>query len=129
MCCLFLLAIGCNSGKSGLKGKVVFSDDQTPLDGGTVCFVSDQGISRGAIGKDGSYVAGSIGANDGLPPGNYRIYFMDTELYEDVPGGGLPKMIRRIDAKYESPDTSGLTLEVKKSMTHDIHVDRYGGSR
>ena len=126
--CLILFAVGCGN-KCGMKGKVVYSDDQTPLDGGEVCLVSDKGIARGAIDKDGNYVVGSIKANDGLPPGNYRVYLTSTELYEPVPGALLPKRIPRIDEKYQQPETSGLSVEVKSSMIYNIEVDRFSSSK
>ena len=122
--CLLFLVVGC-SGKCGLKGKVVFSDDQTPLSQGTVCLVSDKGIARGTIDKDGNYVVGSISAKDGLPPGTYRIYLTETEILEPMPGGGLPRRIPQIDEKYSEPTSSGLSVEVKSSMTHNIQVDRF----
>ena len=125
--CLFFLAVGCGKNCS-LKGKVVFSDDQTPLESGTVCLVSDQGIARGSIDKNGYYVVGSVGARDGLPPGNYRIYLTDTALIEENPGG-LPRITPRIDQKYAKPETSGLTVEVKSSTTYNIQVDRFDTSK
>ena len=127
--CLLLFAVGCG-GNCGLKGKVVFSDDQTPLESGTVCLVSDKGIARGSIDKSGNYVVGSVSAKDGLPPGTYRIYLTDTEELIPSPSGGLPTIVPRIDAKYANADTSGLTVEVKSSMNHIIQLDRFGtGSR
>ena len=126
--CLLLFAVGCGN-KCGLKGKVVYSDDQAPLEGGEICLVSDQGIARGTIDKDGNYVVGSVKANDGLPSGNYRVYLTSTELFEPSPNGGLPKRIPRIAEKYQQPETSGLTVEVKSSMTHNIQVDRYDASK
>ena len=127
--CLLFPMIGCGNGKCSLKGTVVFSDDQTPLDGGQICLVSEHGIARGGMDQNGHYVVGSVGANDGLPPGKYRIYFMETELFEPVPGGGLPKMVMRIDPKYSNAETSGLSVEVKSSMTHDIQLDRFVSPR
>ena len=122
--CLLFLVTGC-SGKCSLKGKVVFSDDQSPLTCGVVCLVSDKGIARGPIDQNGNYVVGSVGAKDGLPPGSYRIYLTETERLEPAPGGGLPRIFPQIDNKYSRAETSGLTLEVKSSMTHTIEVDRY----
>ena len=123
--CLLIVVVGCGSNPS-LKGRVVFADDQTPLDSGTICFVSDKGIARGTIGPGGNYVVGSVGKNDGLPPGTYRVYLVDTEIYEPslVPGG-LPTIIPRIAVKYTQPETSGLTVEVKSSTTFDIQAERY----
>ena len=122
-----LFAVGCGQNCS-LKGKVVFSDDQTPLAGGTVCLVSDRGIARGTIDQNGNYVVGSVSAKDGLLPGSYKIYLTDTELFEPVPGGGLPKRFPQVDEKYSNPETSGLNVEVKSSMTHNIEVNRFGRS-
>jgi len=122
-----LFIVGCGENVS-VSGRVVFSDDGTPLTQGTVCFVSDVGIARGTIGSDGRYVVGSIGARDGLPPGTYRIYLTETEILESMPGGGLPRRFPQIEEKYSAPETSGLTLEVRSSMTHNIEVTRYGSS-
>jgi len=116
---------GCG-GQPGLRGKIVFSDDQSPLTQGIVNFESDQGIARGEVDKNGNYVVGSLKANDGLPPGNYRVYLTGTEIFKSNPAGGLVGIEYPIDRKYESPDTSGITVEVKKSMTFDFEVDRFG---
>ena len=125
--CLLFLAIGCGK-NCGLKGKVVFSDDQSPLTHGVVCFLSDQGIARGNIDENGNYVVSSISKNDGLPSGSYRIYLVDTDHFIPNPGG-IPKAVPLIEDKYSKAETSGLTVEVKSSMTHNIEVDRFGGSR
>jgi hypothetical protein len=125
--CLLLLAAGCGQ-NCRLKGKVVFSDDQSPLTQGTVCLISDAGIARGPIGSDGSYEVGSLSDKDGLPPGTYQIYLTETEIYEPVPGAGLPRRIVVIDEKYSQANTSGLSVEVKSSMTHNIEVDRFQGA-
>ena len=122
---LLFLAVGCG-GNCGLKGKVVFSDDKTPLTQGEVCFVTDKDIARGPIDGNGNYVVSYIRKNDGLPRGTYRVYLTDTEINEPVPGRPAFNLIPQIDPKYGSPDTSGLVLEVKRSMTWDIEVDRYG---
>ena len=124
--CLLFLVTGCGKNCS-LKGRVVFSDDQAPVTAGTVCFVSDKGIARGTIDQNGYYVVGSIGAKDGLPPGTYRVYITDTEIIESMPSG-LPRRTQVIESKFSQPETSGLTVEVKSSMTHNIEVDRYGSN-
>ena len=121
---LLVFVVGCG-GNCALKGKVVFSDDKTPLTQGEVCFVTDKNIARGAINEDGSYVVSSVSKNDGLPRGTYRVYLTDTEINEKVPGRPAFNLIPRIDTKYGSPDTSELIVEVKRSMTYDIEVDRF----
>ncbi len=127
---LAAFAIGCG-GQPGVRGKVTFSDDKTPLTQGTINFESDKNIARGEVDGEGNYVIGSLKANDGLPPGQYRVYFTGTEKYKTSPTGGLVGIENVIDQKYNKAETSGLTVEVKKSMTFDIEVDRYnaGGAQ
>ena len=122
--CLLIFVVGCGD-KVGLKGKVVYSDDQSPLEKGTVCLVSNKGIARGSIGANGNYVVGSIGKNDGLLPGTYRVYITDSHDWEEPQPGKITRTIERIDAKYALPETSELTVEVKSSTTYNIKVDRY----
>ena len=116
--------IGCG-GNPKVKGKVVFSDDKTPLTQGVVNFVSDKGIARGELDKEGNFVVGSEKVSDGLPPGNYRVYLSSTELYKTDAAGNLAGIEYLIDKKYEEASTSDLTVEVKKSMTYNIEVDRF----
>ena len=120
--CLLAFAIGCG-GQPGVRGKVVFSDDKAPLTKGIVNFVNEARIARGQIESDGTYVIGSIKANDGLPPGTYQVYLTNTETTEASAGGLKKEYI--IDRKYDNAKTSGITVEVKKSMTFDFEVDRY----
>ena len=116
--------IGCG-GNPKLKGKVVFSDDKTPLTQGVVNFISDKGIARGELDKEGNFVVGSEKTNDGLPPGNYRVYLSSTEIYKTDAAGNLAGIEYLIDKKYEDASTSGLTVEVKNSMKYEIEVDRF----
>jgi hypothetical protein len=123
--CLLFLAVGCNGGNCSLKGKVVFSDDQSPVTAGTVCFLGKDGLARGNIDQKGNYVVGFTEERDGLPPGTYQVYLTGTELSELVPGSSFPKITNLIDFKYASAETSELTVEVKSSMTYNIKVDRF----
>lgn len=126
--CLFILVCLAGCGKnSGLSGKVVFSDDKTPVTQGLVNFVSDKGVARGEIQKDGTYVVGSLKANDGLPQGDYKVYITSSAKKMTDKKLGMVKMENQIDKKYEDAKTSGLTVKVEKTMTYDIEVDRYKG--
>ena len=120
--------VGCGS-QPGLRGKVVFSDDKSPLTQGIVVFQSEKGIARGELDKNGNYVVGSLKANDGLPPGTYKVYLETTELYHPNPKGGLPIIEYVIDHKYEKSNTSGITVEIKRSTTFDFEVDRIDSSK
>jgi hypothetical protein len=124
---MILTLVGCGNPK--VRGKIVFSDDKTPLQGGIVNFVTDKRIARGQINKNGNYVIGSERANDGLPPGEYKIYITDT-IKVIPPSGesGLPKFEQVIHPKYTKPETSGLVLNITKSQVFNIEVERYDPS-
>ena len=124
------LMVGCG-GKPGLRGKVVFSDDKSPVTQGIIVFEneSDKSVARGQLGQGGNYVVSSLKANDGLAPGRYRVYLECVETFKDNPSGGLPLIEYIVDRKYEKPETSGLSIEVKKSTTFDFEVDRFDASK
>ncbi|MGL6194072.1 MAG: hypothetical protein ACRC2T_04540 [Thermoguttaceae bacterium] len=115
------LLTGCSS-QPGVKGKVTFSDDGSPLTQGIIVFEASGNVARGEINKDGTYVIGSVKTKDGLPKGQYKVYITETAQIAAGPNG--PALIRPIDAKYENPNTSGLEVDVQKSITYDIKVDR-----
>lgn len=123
--CLISLLFGGCGGNVKVSGKVVFSDDQTPVTKGTIKFTDGKHSATAGIKSDGTYTVGSVKENDGLPPGEYKIFIMGSEKMESAPGGGLPTVTYTIDRKYEKADTSGLVLKVEKSMTYDIEVDRF----
>ena len=111
---LFILGglAGCGKGMRSVEGDVTFKDGQ-PLKGGMVIFEpmnpQAQNISpRGDIGEDGKFQMSTFAAGDGVPEGQYRVY-----LTPPLPAN--PNDIGRVKfvpAKYESPETSGLTFEV-----------------
>lgn len=145
---LACVTCGCG-GPYAAEGTVRFSDG-APLPGGRV--VVDWGPdskvgSWGLIHPDGSFVIGTNEADDGLPLGTYRVYLMNvlSELPREYvaprggPGGGasLPDRLNPlpnesgstgppplVDPKYMSPETSGLTFEVKKASTWEIVIER-----
>jgi hypothetical protein len=111
---------GCNGKQVGLSGKVVFSDDGSPVTFGTVCFATPTFQAKGEIRKDGTFTMGSWGASDGLPPGTYQVYILG--LTEDL-GGDLIYSV--LDPKWTSPSTTGLTVTVEKTTRNlEIKVDR-----
>ena len=122
------IALGCGSGKVSLRGTVTYSDDGTPLEAGTVSFQADASFARGVINKDGTYTASSVSAKDGLPPGHYKVYISGANRQVGVAASGEPNLEPLIDKKYESPETSGLAVDVDRSTkTFDIQVDRAPG--
>lgn len=142
LCCIIVCsAIGCND-RVSLDGKVVFSDDGSPITSGTICFTDGKQMSRGTINSDGTFTMGFLGAADGMPPGKYSVYFFDvsgdnpsakpteattTPFGTSIPGGAPSMMSRRslIDPKYNRAETSGLTADVSATTKRlDFKVDR-----
>jgi hypothetical protein len=116
----FLSLPGCGGKHVGLSGKVVFSDDGSPLTLGTVCFATPEFQAKGEIRKDGTFTMGSLRVSDGLPPGTYQVgIFEATEYLEDGRSYSI------LDPKWNSPLTSGLTVTVEKTTRNlEIKVDR-----
>jgi len=144
LCMLFPL-LGCGPNVS-MSGKVVYSDDKTPLTTGVVCFESDTHAARGKLNENGEYKLGSKTDKDGLPPGNYRVYISGafnqevppTARSEEtaMPGskpfdaqaaqGAMTIIKPLIAVKYGSGTTSGITVDVKSSTrTFDFEVERH----
>ena len=120
---LFSLLITTGCGQPKISGKVVYSDDQSPVTQGVVIFHDGNNIARGPIQSNGRYAVESLKKNDGLPPGMYKISIKETQV--NISEADLPVYQNMIDKKYESPDTSGLSLNVTKSQTFDIQVERF----
>jgi len=118
-----LSCCGC-SNKVPLTGKVTFSDDNSPLTQGIVCFSTGQFVARGPLSKDGSYQISSTGQNDGLPKGKYKVYLVGAELVSSD-GSGNSTYTPLIDSRYDNPDTSDIECEVdKKTRRFDFTVER-----
>ena len=117
---LALLCVGC-SGKVKLGGTVSFTDG-TPVDSGMVYFVSKDGSfsARGEI-QNGEFQVSSVGKNDGLPKGEYNVYFSGIETVvkeqQELENGDFIEAETRpaIDVKYMSASTSGITQNVDGS--------------
>jgi len=128
---LTIIFAGC--GKPRVHGKVVFSDDKTPLNVGIVVFEKDGYVARGEINENGNYNIGSEKAGDGLPAGEYKVYIIGTSKRTppsagnslNGQGGGFGTIENLIQDKYGAAATSGLTLKVEKSQTFNIEVERY----
>ncbi|MCL2118818.1 MAG: hypothetical protein FWH27_10380 [Planctomycetaceae bacterium] len=109
---------------------MTFSDDDSPLTVGMVCFSTDSFFARGAIRGDGTYTIGSTAQEDGLPPGTYRVSVEGAVKEKDDgksqnSGMSLPTMVPAIDPKYSVGKTSGIVAEVTASTkTFDFKVDR-----
>lgn len=129
---LVLLSSGCGNHVK-VTGKVTFPDD-TPLTVGKVVFETDTFSASGTLQPDGTYTLGSLKENDGVPPGTYRVSVAgamqagEAKTVTTSSGGvtsSVPMSIytSAIDTKFSRGETSGITCEVKKSMTFDFKVD------
>lgn len=125
--CLFFIVLCVGCGKNvPLRGTVVFEDDDSPVTNGTICFTDGKNLSRGTIQPDGTFDMGSVGMKDGLPPGEYTVYFFDVS--GPAPEASRQTMMSRpslIDPKYNSPKTSDLKAVVDgATKTMEFRVDR-----
>ena len=132
--------IGCSQNVK-LGGRVTFSDDESPLTTGVVCFESDSFLARGVLNQDGYYDLGSLALKDGIPKGEYRVYISEAVAVEKatithVPGqpeyvmrsGGVggKMLIPLIDPKFTAGKTSGLIVTIDgSSKKFDFQVDRF----
>jgi len=121
-----LFLVGCGGG-IGVGGKVVFSDDGSPLTVGTVYFETDSHSARGDLKPDGTFTIGSLTENDGVPAaGTYRVYIVGAQKPTGQQDGIDEVYEPLIDSKYTSSRTSGITIDVKSSKKDiEIKVERY----
>lgn len=130
---LTLLVVGCNNNVP-LKGKVYFNDDHSPLTAGIVIFDNGTQSGRANIESDGSFIVGFEENQNGIPAGTWRLAIggavnrlpcpenEDNDTKNDIYPWPSEQLI---DLKYESVDTSGLSITVdKNTKTFEIGVDR-----
>jgi len=133
-----LAAVGCD-GNVKVTGKVTFPDG-TPLSTGQVVFENEKHSAMGKLSEDGSYTLGTQKESNGIPKGKYRIAITGAVTYGDAPtpspasatgaynpganSATLPASISLIHRNYRSTETSGLEVDVKGNMTHDITVEK-----
>ena len=113
--------VGCSK-QVAVTGKVSYTDG-SPVQAGQVVFDDNKYAFRGHIGTDGSYKLGGNKDGDGIIPGKYSIYLIDTDVSE-MDEHGVVKHVSHVARKYVAPETSGLTCEVKGKMTFDFEVER-----
>jgi len=109
-----------------VNGVVTYNGE--PVPNGSVSFSTEAPGGRSGsadIKPDGSYSATTLTPGDGLLPGKYKVAVNSVEIdMKDVVGkpAGLyrtdlikkaPKK-RNVPKKYESPATSGITVDVKQ---------------
>lgn len=118
-----LLLGGCG-GKSGVEGHVRF-EDGTPLTVGSVVFESGGYSASGRLDSAGKYVLSSAGKNDGIKPGEYKVYIVgavDNNSKPMTEKDPILAAIPLIDGKFRSPEKSGLSCSVTGKTTFNITV-------
>ena len=111
--------IGCGSGQVDVQGRVVFSDDGSPVPGGNIVFTTSTFQARGILDEQGRFTMGSYGNADGLPPGTYQVGV--SGAFIDLDESGL-RTYELIDPKYGGPATSGIEITIEKT-TRDLVIE------
>jgi len=128
-------AIGCSKNVK-VSGKVTFPDG-SPLTVGKVTFETATYSASGQLKEDGTYTIGSLSDNDGLPPGLYKVFIAGAmkqdgtkNMNVQTPGAttsmAMPMFTLAVATKFTKADTSGITCDVKRSMTFDFEVEPPG---
>jgi hypothetical protein len=97
-----------------VRGKVLLANGE-PLRAGVVTFYPKENPRGGAepsgeLGKDGSFQLTTMVKNDGAVPGSYAV---TVSPYSMKSGRSTALQANLVPEKYLSPETSGLTAEVK----------------
>lgn len=128
------LVLGCG-GEGASKGPKTYPVTGTitqggkPVEGATVMFLMADGkkSASGLTDRDGRYSLSTAKPGDGALPGQYKVSVVKYEVAtaspatsdkEYVPpkeGETAPAAKSLLPSKYENPQTSGLTAEVKAS--------------
>ncbi|MGL6194588.1 MAG: hypothetical protein ACRC2T_07160 [Thermoguttaceae bacterium] len=120
---LLLFVTGC--GNTKLKGKVVYSDDGSPLPAGIVCFKTDTFLARGQIGEDGTFTVGSKSENDGLPSGTYEVYITNATKPSGSDSSGMPILEELIVPGVLNGEKSPIKMDISSSTKEiELKVER-----
>ena len=119
---LLVFAVGCGNKQLTVQGKVVFSDDGSPLTMGNVIFSNTTFQASGPIDTKGHFTMGSYSEKDGVPPGTYKVAVTGATV--DVDATGL-NVYDLIEPKFSSPSLSGIEVTIDKTVKNlEIKVDR-----
>lgn len=139
--CVLIAVIVCTAGCSNkvkVSGKVTFPDG-SPLTVGKVAFETETFVATGIIKENGTYTLGTDSDGDGVPRGSYKVYIagamqqtgtQNMNVVTPNASGSqergtmaMPMFVQAVAPKYTKADTSGITCDVKTSMTFDIKVE------
>lgn len=132
---LFALALGCSKSDpnqvekkptSPARGLVTYKGK--PVGSATVGFISlDNKVRAGARTDNvGSFVLSTYGADDGAPPGRYKVTVAVSGTVELEPGVLAPEppggFKSPIPTKYANPNTTDILVEVTEGGKNDFTI-------
>lgn len=89
----------------------------------------DRRPATGVTDKDGKFTLGTNAPGDGAPPGECKVAVVWVPPQDDGLGApidnpaNLPKAPVKLPKKYESSETSGITMTVPEGGTSDLKID------
>ena len=122
---MMIVTAGCGSDTIKVSGKITLEDD-TPVVGANVFFVSGITQGRGTTNADGVYSLSFKKTNDGIPAGSYQVLVVgafftpdNVVIRDDMDTGSRPM----IDYVYAVTETTPLTCEVPNAKGYDFVVE------
>ncbi len=117
----FVTAVGCGSNDlAGVRGSVSYRGK--PLEHGRVGFHPEEGRPAfGDIASDGTFTLTTLSPNDGASIGNHRVTIHSDRPAD--PDDAFSDRIALIPTRYQKPETSGLTAEVKAGVTNTFRFE------
>ena len=115
--CKLVFILGCGSKLPTLEGNVTL--DGAPLADARVVFEApDRATAFAKTDAEGNYQA-STGSQTGIAAGRYGVAI---SAYQTKPGGSeSPIPVLRTPKKFNSTETSGLTVEVQPGRNKDVN--------
>jgi hypothetical protein len=123
---LLLFVPACGGKTVPVSGHLKFKDgsDSSALAGYEIALETTEGTKTsagGQIAASGSFKVSTFGVEDGALPGKHRVAI--TPPASSDPDKPPPKS--KLPAKYESFDTSGLTVEIKPGQKNvELELER-----
>jgi hypothetical protein len=127
-----LIGQGCSDGSNlerTVSARGVLTHKGQPLSYYAITLQPAEG-HRGAAGEtdaQGHFVLGTNSTGDGAPPGKHRVGIAYLGPPGSRPDGQnnfeAPQPKVKLAAKYSSPETSGLTVEVPPTGSNDLKIE------
>ena len=123
--CVSLIAVcGCG-GNPRVHGTITFENGE-PLKSGLLVYESQKGAFYGDVQSNGTYSMGTTKNGQGIPLGEYSIYFQTAHAETGRDEDNRPHYSPLLADKFYAPDTSGLTCTVKGRTRFDFQVTAPG---